>query len=230
MSITHAGTSWRWAGGEPARCPVEALAGARGSTVLRLEGSRCGTLDGSGALLAWSRSCALAVAHLWPCPQIVRRWLEHGDGRLRERAWYEIVVLEPESFRADAARAAKEVLWNAEAIWLVAGSVAESARAASEGAVRATGAGDEAGRDARKDLRRAQSRHLASLLEAQHQLLQMAPALWPLAHGDRQARTVLRDHALQRRDHALVWALDTRQHACLRAGPSPPEPRSGERV
>lgn len=46
-----------------------------------------GGIDISDVLRAFARKMALSVAHLWDCPEIVRRYLETGDESIRSAAW-----------------------------------------------------------------------------------------------------------------------------------------------
>jgi len=46
-----------------------------------------GGVDASSMLRAFARWCALSVAHLWDCPDVVARYLVTGDESLRSAAW-----------------------------------------------------------------------------------------------------------------------------------------------
>lgn len=43
-------------------------------------------IDATDLLYAFARQCALDVAHLWNMPDVVRQYLETGNGALREKA------------------------------------------------------------------------------------------------------------------------------------------------
>lgn len=44
-------------------------------------------VEGETLLRDFARQCALDLAHLWDMPEIVRRYLETGDEKLRVTAW-----------------------------------------------------------------------------------------------------------------------------------------------
>ena len=64
-----------------------------GGTIVNGDDKSCGTertyharLDAADVLRAFARSCALDVANLWDCPDIVIKYLETGDESLRDGA------------------------------------------------------------------------------------------------------------------------------------------------
>lgn len=44
-------------------------------------------IDASEILRTFARRCALDMVHFWYAPDVVRRWLETGDEKLRSAAW-----------------------------------------------------------------------------------------------------------------------------------------------
>lgn len=65
------------------------------------------TIDATAVLRVWGRWCALEVAHLWDCPDIVRRYLETGDESIRAEAWAEaLAAWEPTNAAGSAVWAA----------------------------------------------------------------------------------------------------------------------------
>ena len=46
-----------------------------------------GGIDISETLRKFARMCALDVAHLWDCPDVMMQWLKTGDESIRKSAW-----------------------------------------------------------------------------------------------------------------------------------------------
>ncbi len=149
------------------------------------------------------RWCALRVVHLWACPPVVQRYLEHGEAHLRR----------------DASEAANRVAWDAalaatrQAAWSAewathTESPAEAAWSAAWAAARAEGwqaakpkskirARHIARTSARDEAQGLQAAYLTTLLRADHQLQRLEPRFRALRQGDRDDQAVLRDIALQ---------------------------------
>lgn len=88
--------------------------------------------DVTPEIRAWARWCALQVADLWDCPDVVRRYLETGDdgGGDLAAAWSEVWRNPaPKDYAGDSARGAAWSASNAD--WELAQDAAwDSARAA----------------------------------------------------------------------------------------------------
>jgi hypothetical protein len=91
------------------------------------------TVDAEPLLRQFARLCALRVIHLWPAPDIVRRYLETGDESLREAArqaaWEAAWGAAWEAAWGAARQAAWEAAWGAawEAAWEAAWGAARQA-------------------------------------------------------------------------------------------------------
>lgn len=68
-------------------------------------------IDATDLLYAFARQCALDVAHLWNMPDVVRQYLETGNGALREKAR----VVAAAAAKAAARAAAAGTTWAAAA-------------------------------------------------------------------------------------------------------------------
>ena len=62
--------------------------------------------DATNVLRAFARKCALDVAHLWPAPEIVMRYLKTGDESMRALAWASAMDSTWASARASACASA----------------------------------------------------------------------------------------------------------------------------
>ena len=63
------------------------------------------TIDATDVLRRFARKSALEVIHLWDAPDVVRKYLETGDERLRDAAW--------SAARDAACSAARDAAWSA---------------------------------------------------------------------------------------------------------------------
>jgi hypothetical protein len=83
------------------------------------------SMNAEPVLRAFSRRCALDVAHLWDMPEIVREYLETGNEELRAAAWNAVM----DAARAAARAAAWDAAWNAarDPAWSAAWAAARAA-------------------------------------------------------------------------------------------------------
>ena len=145
--------------------------------------------DVTPELRAWARWCALQVADLWSCPEVVRRYLETGDEALRK----EVVRLsEPTEERHMAMRPGGS--WQAMGCaWRASHDTPKSHvhSVASQCALNANSIYRHAGFASRDEAKAKQTAHLRRLL------LQRAlpEPLWPLIDADER---VLCDALLER--------------------------------
>jgi hypothetical protein len=102
-------------------------------------------IDGERVLREFARKCALDVIHLWDAPEVVKKYLETGDWRLRSAA-----KAASAAWAADAAKAAS-------AAWAASAASTESAVRAAR-AVRAVDAA-----------RAAQNKLLTEMVEKYHE-------------------------------------------------------------
>jgi len=70
-------------------------------------------IDGEAVLRAFSRWCALQVAHLWDMPDVVRLYLETGDESLRDAARDAAGTASWDAAGAVAWDAARDAAWDA---------------------------------------------------------------------------------------------------------------------
>ena len=59
-----------------------------------------GGIDISETLRKFARMCALDVAHLWDCPDVMMQWLKTGDESIRKSAWASALAWDSDSARA----------------------------------------------------------------------------------------------------------------------------------
>ena len=98
------------------------------------------SVDGEDVLCAFARRVALDVIHLWDAPDVVRKYLETGDEKLRDAAWDAARATASAAAWAPAWAAAKDAAWDA---------ARDAARAAARDA--AWDAARDAAWDAAKD-------------------------------------------------------------------------------
>ena len=75
------------------------------------------TIDATDILRAFARFCALFVAHLWDCPDIVRTYLETGDESIRASAWASASASARDSASASAWASARAASAWAASAW-----------------------------------------------------------------------------------------------------------------
>ena len=100
-------------------------------------------IDATDILRRYARACALDVAHLWDCPNVVMDYLNTGDDSKRDAAWDAAGAAGAAWNAAKAARAARNA----------AGDAARAARNAAGNAAR-NAAGNAAGDAAKAKQRR----------------------------------------------------------------------------
>jgi len=88
-----------------------------------------GGVEAEETLRKFSRRVALDVIHLWDAPEVVRQYLETGDGSLRAAAWAAARDAPRDAAWAAARAAAWDAAWDAarDAAWAAAWAAARDA-------------------------------------------------------------------------------------------------------
>lgn len=199
--------TWRWDGGAPHPCPLDALAASLGF------GVRCTVvhrpappdspwaLDATEVLRAFTRWCALEMADRWRCPDLVRSYLETGDEALHSK----VLSITSKTSVFHHGNRTRQIGMDTARLAVPKSAALVSARSASQKIEPFVPYPTQA----------AQLEHM---LHLEHQLQGLEPEFRALYEGSAEERAVLRDIALQRGLGALALQLrpgDSAERAVL---------------